>query len=91
MLGVQISSSAGGVCVPDVPIDHGWACLAEGKWIKRERLVHCVVRWIFKDSWQRQRRKKMPVQNFTVSSLSLILFPSLLSLPRSVVQEVRTE
>lgn len=74
MLGVQISLSAGGVCVPDVPIDHGWARLAEGKWVKRERPVHCVVRWIFKDSWQRQRRKKMPAQNFTVSSL-ILSFP----------------
>lgn len=42
MLGVQISLSAGGVCVPDVPIDHGWTRLEEGKRVKRER-GQCIV------------------------------------------------
>ncbi len=46
---------------------------------ERERPVHCGVRWIFKDSWQRQHRKKMPGQNFTVSSPSILSVLTLLS------------
>lgn len=59
---------------------------------ERERPVHGVVQWIFKDSWQRQHRKKMPTQNFyCFLSLSFFFFPSILFLPRSFLQETQTE
>jgi len=35
MLGVQISLSAGGVCVPDVPIDHGLGLLGRREMDKK--------------------------------------------------------
>lgn len=87
ILDVQISLSAGGVCVPDVPIDHGWTRLAEGKWVKREWgqcIVWCrrFLRTAGNDSARRKCQRKTLLFPLSLILSFLLFSPSFVLLFR---------